>query len=343
MIMSLKPIFLSILMLCALSNSSVVISMERKSLLFNQPYFTLSVKYKGLYIHARVNGVEVYSEFSERPVEVEVPVNHWMAPDKNELEILLKPLLDGVELSPHSYLEMSLLVRQSEALGEKPFKVADIVFDGELLHKLGKEKSLEKSMPVQRLDSTRGFTTTETGDVILRSIRIEKYDEENHFYRAIREIEVPSEIPRWAFLDSDIIPDIEEESMSEEVFERFLDSLIIEYRKVHNALKNNDIEPIMPMFEERNRETDAAFYFEPGTLAKKMKSALQEAAVDEDAELEELNADHLMFDISENKKLARLIGGDDSKAIVQNFKSGMGSQSFDLVFRYKDGKWILTR
>ena len=50
----------------------------------------------------------------------------------------------------------------------------------------------------------------------------------------------------------------------------------------------------------------------------------------------------MKFEYAENNK-ARLITEDYKPAIAQNFKNSIGWQSFDLVFRYKNGQWILTR
>ena len=51
----------------------------------------------------------------------------------------------------------------------------------------------------------------------------------------------------------------------------------------------------------------------------------------------------MAFTIEDNKKLARLMRKGNDSAIVLNFKKGMGSESYPLIFRLNDGKWILTR
>ena len=152
---------------------------------------------------------------------------------------------------------------------------------------------------------------------------------------------IPSSLPLWAFFSSDDLPDYE--SMEDDEYYQHMDVLLVEYMKVQDAIKNNDIASILPMFEERNKELDAAFYHPPGTLAEKIKVALNDAANDETAALSELKADYLDFDISQNRKLNRLSRDGNTTAVGLDYKEIEGSYSFDMIFRMQDGKWILTR
>jgi hypothetical protein len=97
------------------------------------------------------------------------------------------------------------------------------------------------------------------------------------------------------------------------------------------------------MFEERNRELDLAFYNPVGTLEKKIREALNDAANDTSATLVRLKKENVGFDTSENNKLNRLARNRNKSAIVLNYNEISGSYRFDMIFRLKDGKWILTR
>ena len=85
--------------------------------------------------------------------------------------------------------------------------------------------------------------------------------------------------------------------------------LFAEYRKVHDALAKKDIDAILPMFEERNRETDMAFYMEPGTTAKRMRESLMSTLTDlknGNLELLELGPRNVDYHLEDNKKIVSL-------------------------------------
>ena len=113
--------------------------------------------------------------------------------------------------------------------------------------------------------------------------------------------------------------------------------------KVYNALKSKNIDSVIPLFGERNKELDAAFYYEPGTMEGKLRKSLIDAATDSDAELVEIAPEYLFFYIYDNGKLTSLMREGGKPAIVQNFIKAVGSRSYDLIFRYQNGNWILTR
>ncbi len=121
------------------------------------------------------------------------------------------------------------------------------------------------------------------------------------------------------------------------------DELFIEYEKLQNALVRKDVDSVIAMIGERNREIDMAFYQADGTTEKKIRSSLENAIGDADMELAELSLDYLDIAVEDNHKLVSLVRGGDISAIGFNFKSFSGSLSYDFVFRRQDGKWVLTR
>ena len=316
-------------------------SMEN-SILNKQPYFTLKIKSQNIGFYIIVNGADVFEYFSSDNLVTELPINHWFTSGSNKLEVIAKPFSPNKVFNKKSQLLVTLLVAGADNLGEK-LVVSDIYFDAELNDE-GRFKN--KNTKSVTLDSENKFLASNKGDVVIKSASLRVYNEEKGFVRINRELYLPSILPRWSFLDGDQIPSFSEEDMSDKEFDVFQESLLSHYRKLFDAIKQNKIDDVMYMFEERNRETDQAFYYEPGTTERKLREGLKDAARDEAAgetKLLPIDPEYLEFGVFESNTMARLKRTDDSRAIAQNFTKFPGSQSFDLIFRYKNGKWILTR
>ena len=305
------------------------------SVLDDKPYFELKVESKNLEAHVLVNGVDVYSGFERFETNITTPINPWLAPDKNDFSIMFRSFGENGIYSDNFYANVELLVSNDNS--KKKYTVLTMHLNNKMLEK-GYVPSLQ--MGEVRLSSINSFTKDNKGDVFISK---EVLDLKNgaDFSRLNRSISMKINIPKWKFFDSDEVPIYKTENPKE--LEKYKQELLKEYLKVKNAIANNDADSVLSMFAERDREYDAAFFYEPGTTERKIAAALKNAAVDKDAELLNLAPEYVGFYTYVNPHLTKLIRSDYSPAIVQNFKKAQGSQSFDLIFRYKDGKWILTR
>ena len=313
-----------------------------KSILMRQPYFNLDIRSQNIGFYIVVNGANVFKYFSSDRLNTEIPINQWFTSGENKIDLIAKPFAPSRSFMGKARVDVILKVSDANNLALK-YKVVENVFDAELDER---GLFLNKNKHSYKLNSQNNFEISKLGDVTVKEATLDVYNKEKNFVRISRQLSVPSVLPHWAFLDGDQIPSISEADMTDKEFDVFLESLLSKYRKVYNAIKNNDVDSVMSMFAERDKETDEAFYFEPGTTEKKMRAALIDAAKDEasgETELLPIGPEYLEFGIFENNTMARLKRADDGRAIVQNFKKAQGSQSFDLIFRYKNGKWILTR
>ncbi|MCP4475291.1 MAG: hypothetical protein GY821_12155, partial [Gammaproteobacteria bacterium] len=130
---------------------------------------------------------------------------------------------------------------------------------------------------------------------------------------------------------------------SEADYEVVLDELFAIYMKIQNALASGDIEPILPMFDERNRETDAAFYKTPGATAARLREAMLKNISSDDVDLAELLPDYLSITLEEgNMRLVSLMREGFTNAVGYDYKGG-GSTSYPITLRREDGQWIITR
>lgn len=131
--------------------------------------------------------------------------------------------------------------------------------------------------------------------------------------------------------------------MPDEQYFSALDHLFVEYKKIQDALSAGNVDSIVSMACERNRETDLAFYLESGTTERRLKASLEDAVQDDNLELAELIPDYVSIRVEDNRRLVRLIRGGETTAVGFNFKSFTGSQSYDFIFRRENGKWIVAR
>src|SRR5690625_7132614 len=89
--------------------------------------------------------------------------------------------------------------------------------------------------------------------------------------------------------------------MSDEDYDTAMEDLFVMYEKVQSALARGDIERILPMFNERNEETDKAYYLEPGTTAAGIKEDLMDSIANRELELAPLSTN----DVAITRNLTR--------------------------------------
>ncbi len=214
------------------------------------------------------------------------------------------------------------------------YQLASINFKGD-------GTAVSDSTPFIRLDSSSKFAENASGDVVIGEILAKEISDFDGAYIYEREMYIPSSLPLWSFFGGDVLPDYD--NMPDEEYYQAIDDLFMPYKLIQDALEKGGVDSIIPMFEERNKETDAAFYLEPGTTENKLRSSLVNACKDENLELARLSSEFLNIRVESNKKLVSLIREEEMSAIGFNYKSFSASQSYHLIFRRENGGWVLTR
>ena len=305
--------------------------------LFNKPVFELKLESFAVSHFIRVNGKTVFIEFdSFGQTATTIPLNLWMKSGINTFGIEVLPDEEGEEFNPSSYILATIFVKEN-GIGQSE-RVFSLEFKG------GGVKSgnaMESSTPAGVYSSSKKFGADDGGDIILSNIREIDIVDYKGAKSYGRDINIPSSLPLWAFFQSEDLPNYDE--MPDDQYFPALDDLFIEYKKIQDALSIGDVDSIVAMANERNKETDLAFYLEPGTTQKKLKASLKDAIQDDNLVLAELIPDYVSIRVEDNRKLVRLIRGGETTAVGFNFKSFKGSQSYDFIFRRENGKWIVTR
>lgn len=320
-------LFLILLLIGCKSNG------EQMTLLNKKPVFSLVVESYGVIYDLTVNDIVVQEQFDVDVQEnFELPINQWFRSGLNKIGVNVMPNDDCSKFSESARLKITLFVSSFES--DKKYQLSNFNFSPM------REKLLENSWHDFQLDSKDEFKPSSKGDVILKEINIGPLDECPQGFSIFQELLVPSSLPEWAFFTSEDLPDVHQ--YNDEDYYAAVSSLMVEYQKIENAILSGDIDSVMPLFDERNKELDAAFYEVPGTTKASLKKALQEAAADPELVLDAMESRYLNFDSTYNSKVYELVRADGGAALGLNYKSG-GSISFPIVYRRENGKWIITR
>jgi len=299
------------------------------SILNQKPVFTIDFHGAGTRYQFYVNGVLVENDPHGGQTSHEVPVNHWMRSGVNTLELLIYPDDEGEDINTSSKIKALLQVRN---YGEQEnHSLGGLFFDGATYkHDL-------PALAYQR--DVENFSVMDDGRIVVSEMAVENdiYFEGTRKYSIT--IDVPSNLPLWSFFNSDSLPS--SDALNNDDFYAISGELYNILRDVQSQLEQGQVDEIMPLFAERNHETDLAFYKEEGQTEKELHSDFTNDIPTLD--MLSLNIKSTLYTSELNLKLASNFRNDRGNAISGNLKSGPGNLSFPIMFRKQDGKWIITR
>jgi hypothetical protein len=299
------------------------------SILNKKPVFTIDLHAAGTRFQLYLNGVLVEGDPSGGQNTYEIPVNHWMRSGKNTLDLIVYPDDEGEDIKPNSVIKALLQVRnfgeqEHYILGGFAFK--GVTYKTEVL-----EKAYHRDLESFEIFDGGGIKISELGMI------------ENLPFDGARKyaltLEVPSNLPLWAFFESDDVPDFL--TVSDEEYEHLRSELYVILKNIQDHLEQGKVDNIMPLFAERNRETDLAFYKEEGKTERELHSDFTNDIPT--LNMLNLGPESAAYESERNLKLASNFRGERKNAISGNLKSGPGNLSFPIMFRKQGGKWIITR
>jgi len=308
-----------------------------KIMLLDKPYFTLRLNVRDCPYTVEMNGAMVNKDKQGQSSTVNIPVNHWMRSGTNELTLSILTFKGKRPISTDALCEVNLQVRPDGGTEAQTVTISRLVFSSKMAS-VG--KGIEESSSAGQYDSKHQFLAGRNGDVTISAATIGPLPDDDKSKLVRQTISLQTPFPEWAFFKSDALPEVD--TLADAEYVRYVESLVVYYKRIYDALKSKNVDSILPMFEERNRETDQAFYFPAGTTAKKIAKALKSAANDPDLELlGGVTEENLMTRTHDNFKLIELVR-NDGDAIVFNIRGG-GSESYPIIFRKQGDKWIITR
>ena len=300
------------------------------SILNQKPVFTINFHATGARYRLYLNGVLVERQGSSQGQNsYEIPVNHWMRSGKNTLDLTVYPNEEGEEIPPSSQIKALLQVRNFGE--EENYALGGFVFSGANYKEPVLDKAYQRDIESFEIVDSGGIKISELG-----MIEDAPFDGARKYALTL---EVPSNLPLWAFFQSDELPN--SDTISDDDYYAVSDELYIILRNIQDHLEQGKVDDIMPLFTERNRETDLAFYKEEGQTERELHSDFTNDIPT--LNMIELDPKSSLYTSERNLKLASNFRNGRKNAISGNLKSGPGNLSFPIMFRKQDGKWIITR
>ena len=320
----------------------VLLRREILSTRIKKPFYTWRIETQGALYEAKINGVLLEKDFQGDQLVSEEPVNHYMRSGKNRIGFQLctrKPEdFGGAKIS------LSLYVNEDDAPESEKALVGQVTFNAADFSSETPEKAIQSSLLAVKLDSGNGYQASEQGDVIIHSAVIESSKVRPHAFHIYQDIEVTVPFPEWGFLSADPIefPDaFAEYKENMELYDKKLVTPLYDvHQNIFEIMQTEDMDKILPLFEERNRELDLAFYYSPGTSEQKLKNSLLDDFDDEDIvfKLEEFR--YAKTIVSDNKLLIQL--GADAMLYFEDEEDEI-FELYPVWFYQKNGKWIICR
>jgi hypothetical protein len=304
------------------------------SILNEKPVFELKILSFSTRYDILVNGIQVHDDAdgSDQTTLV-LPVNHWMRSGGNILELVVYPDAEGTPINKESKVNVELYVRNA---GEKEgSRIGGFAFKGiGHLDKTSYEGYRLNPETFERNDEgiIEVSYVTETEDTVFDGV-----------YEFSQTFDIPNNLSLWRFFESDDVPEIqyEDESRRDEFWElsnQMVKELLF---PIQDAILSGDLDSVMPLFEERNRETDQAFYKESGTTEKELRYAFTENV--KRINMKPLTEGGIGYVNERGLKLSGLYRGNRSSGLMGIYKNHPGTLGFPIIFRMEDGEWIITR
>lgn len=319
-------------------------SAKEGSMLRDKPYLTLRIESEATIYQVCVNGAFVSTELEGQASSIALPINHFMRSGKNEISVEVVPweLEDGKRgFEANDNITLKLLVQSATALEIPGVEIATLSFRGA---RMGSPEATAASTAAGRLDSAKKFARVSDGDVILGPVESRTVGDGGQLLVS-RSITLPLPFLEWDFFRSDTVPQRRTLDAAQRAVAR--EELLQQYEVVWNALRTKNVESIMPLFEERNRETDAAMYFLPGTTERRLRAAFQSMFKDSNRELEPIRSDGVTwdYDVGPTGKLMRLTWGTHANGIITyKHKTIEGLRTeFAIVYRKQGDRYIISR
>lgn len=322
-------------------------NLRRINMLTEKPYFTISLEADLCMGYFLLNGQLLYAA-EMAPVKFDLPVNHWIREGKNELVMMLAPVDEEGNFGKfplNMKCAMTMRVRQSGSTTKENLTIAALKFAA--IDPTG----IEGNTPEGRLDSKKGFAPANKGDVLIGKAKKEPFQgPEGAMAGAVvtRSITLPEiGLPEWEFFKSDNITNLSgvdiEGRLDKETSDRLKKELLPIYRKIWSALEARKVEEVLPLFEERNKEVDAAFFKKPGDTGKMLAKELKDNAADPKKKLWPITDDNVIIQLYDNNKLVRLSQNNRKPLLSFDDIKDKIAYHYDVIFRKSGSKWIITR
>lgn len=306
------------------------------------PYLTLRIETDSMPYGVYVNGAPLTADETGGPANETWPINHMLRSGANEIALLTPPYEtdDGKSaFDKKARATLTVMVQEAGHLDRPGIPLMELCFVGE---RAGTESATNGSSPEGQFDSSRQFIADKSGDVIVNKPRVRTINDDGVLLIS-RAFAVGLSLPEWEFLGvkTDVVPTLYEGTATQA--EKLYAGLFAAYEEIWNGLRTGNIDAIMPLFEERSRNTDRAMYLTPGTTQQRLKESFVEVLRDRTMTLQPIKVEGFWsLDVGPGGRLMRLVTGAHSSAILRfEDKDGL-SVVYPVTFRRKGGRYIVA-
>ena len=272
-----------------------------------EPILTVQIDLEQCVFDIRFNDVPLLADPEGLPVNVEIPVNHWAMSGANTLSMKLSPYPDKEQLSPEAKCTLTLFGRQNLAPRETRRQITEMGWPKPGVAGPEEKQSIEISAAEIEPDQPEGR-------VVLT-----------------RDITMPLNLPQWAWLASEEIPEDDET----------LEALVPEYEKIWKALSEGDAESPVALSATKVAELCAAYYVSQEEMEDELE--YRNLVDDEEVSLWDWKPDKVSLEVFGQGRLARLAREDGQSPIVFVCNDGTAAHYLDLIFCKGPEGWTLIR
>jgi len=302
-----------------------------------RPFYMIEAEGTNSGIEIYLNGVSIYHDYSTGSYGGQTFVNDFVKDGLNQLRVeLMGRQKENYLLDPKTLCKVSFV---KNVRGKKSV-ISTIVYNKE-------EKDKTQGTKKEGFyDSSKGYESSSNGDTLISATVIKPYKSFGLLMGISIEQNITIEekaFPLWKFLSSEDITDKALKYMSDEEYDKTRYSKKVQalykiYGELHAALKRKDVDFVIELMKERNHELDLAYFKKEGHTEKEMREDLEEMVNNDKFELlEYIPSEHYIY-MDEGLKLMYI------KTLIYNKKAPEeGSIKYPMIFRYENGKWILTR
>jgi len=316
-------------------NEQKRVVMKQDSVLAEEgSFYGLKVVAEDLKIEVNLNGVDVYSNYSNNPIDAWIPVNPYLRSGENELKVKMFGNTDNGDIVQLSKCKVELIViNETKNISST---VSTLSFDNSLSDKFEETSKTGIQQVIVNLESPVLIREAELNHNILFV--------GTHGGSSIsQKITFKTPFPEWRFFSSEEILEIPFHEIKSEDYESYKETpklkKLYELReKILKLVKEKDIESLAVLVSERNEEMDKAFNYEEGRSLKEFKFGLSYDMNDSSYELYIPAIKKPAYIVEDNNKIAYI-----EKAVIFNKKDKSGSRTYNFKCRYEKGDWIITR
>lgn len=329
---------------CYLILVGLVLVVNKAYSMDTKKYLELQIDSESVKGFVKFNDVVVFDELKGGVVNHKLPVNHWLVEGENTISIAIKLSREGdkadevIRAAQGKKLNLAVNLRVEEDGSSNTYTLSNF----NIAPSIDSPELIGSSSTQNRLLSSKDcYKASESGDVKIGNY-IRSLPNKNWITFDMSFTLVDLGIPKWAFLEGDVI---DSKGMSDEEFFAISDSLYLKYQELWALFKAKDTEKLLKYIEQRASEYDAAYHLPQGDKLKEMKRSLDSAFNHGEISLSDMvPAENANLRVMANGRIAKLkVAGAGEPLIYYSHERGSFTRFYDFYFMRKNGEWIIIR